>query len=150
MYEEYTDKQIVEILKPKLKKAIPELNWDEYLKRPDAFSIWNRLISVIYESGYIRDQLGRSFIIGEKKSEPKFERAKRWVPATEIKLQTGDKVRLANKNFYRAPWFPKNGTVGVVIASNMYSTVVQWPEGSTTRNDRWNMSSEYLEVLLCE
>lgn len=219
MYEEYTDKQIVEMLVPKLKKAVPELNWDEYLNRPVAFSIWNRLISVIYKSGYIRGQLGRSFIIGEKKAEAPVSTFKvgdkvkflglsfedeeafnnrrfypsvgtigevveiggidfcfvqwpkgitsgngtwtcpncflekvteHWVPATGIKLQTGDKVRLANKNFYRAPWFPKNGIVGMVIASNMYSTVVQWPEGSTGRDGRWNMSPEHLEVLLCE
>ena len=66
MYEQYTDKQIVEMLVPKLKKAVPELNWDEYLKHPDSYTIWNRLISVIYKSGYIRGQLVGVLLLGRK------------------------------------------------------------------------------------
>lgn len=142
----YANEEIFKMLLPKLKKHYPDI---EHQIVKDCVD-WGFLLSLCYKSGYIRGQLGRSFIIEERKSKPKFEQTERWVPATGIKLQTGDKVRLANKNFYRAPWFPKNGTVGVVIASNMYSTVVQWPEGSTSRNNRWNMSPEHLEVLLCE
>lgn len=93
MYEEYTDEQIVKMLIPKLKKSVPELNWEEYLKRPDDFSIWNRLISVIYKSGYIRGQLGRSFIIGEKKAEEKKAKA----PVNTFKV--GDKVKFLSLSF---------------------------------------------------
>lgn len=93
MYEQYTDEQIVEMLVPKLKKSVPELNWDEYLKRPSAFSIWNRLISVIYKSGYIRGQLGRSFIIGEKK-----KKSGHWEPVDPNNLpKEGTKVRYSRE-----------------------------------------------------
>ena len=146
MYEQYTDKQIVEMLIPKLKKAVPELNWDEYLKRPDAFSIWNRLISVIYKSGYIRGQLGRSFIIGEPKQ------SEHWVPATKDNVKVGSRVKMIDDECHKNnPWcFPDVGMVGVVTELSDNNCKVQWPEGITTKPDRWWCNYEHLEVLLCE
>ena len=166
MYEQYTDKQIVEMLVPKLKKTIPELNWDEYLNRPDAFSIWNRLISVIYKSAYIRGQLGRSFIIGEKKTKEPVNTfadngvwacknkylekvTEHWVPATETNLKPGVKVRYLNakKHLESPEYYPAQGTVGdVVSVCNDNTCFVQWSGYTATWYARWSD----LEVLLCE
>ena len=66
MYEQYTDKQIVEMLVPKLTKAVPEVSWDAIKTNSDFHSVTNKMIATIYRSAYIRGQLGRSFIIGEK------------------------------------------------------------------------------------
>lgn len=143
MYEQYTDKQIVEMFIPKLKKSVPELNWDEYLKRPDAFSIWNRLISVIYKSGYIRGQLGRSFIIGESKQ------TEHWVPATRDNIKAGSKVRYLNaeKHARHPEFYPLRGTIGeAVTACEGDTCVVRWPDDKTT----WYVGWFDLEVLLCE
>lgn len=143
MYEQYADKQIVEMLVPKLKKSVPELDWDEYLKRPDAFSIWNRLISVIYKSGYIRGQLGRSFIIGEPKQ------TEHWVPATKDNVKIGSKVRYLNakKHAQNPEFYPLQGTIGeAVTACDDDTCVVRWPDYKNT----WYVSRFDLEVLLCE
>lgn len=143
MYEQYTDKQIVEMLVPKLKKAVPELNWDEYLKRPDDFSIWARLISVIYKSGYIRGHLGRSFIIGEPKQ------TEHWVPITENNVKVGSKVRYLNakKHLESPEFYPSQGTIGEVVSvCNDNTCLVQWP----SYKDAWYARWPDLEVLLCE
>ena len=126
MYEQYTDKQIVEMLIPELWQAVPELNWREYLKRPDDFSIWNRLISVIYKSGYIRGQLGRSFIIGEKKSEE--TKAKESVNTFQVE----DKVKLITKNGIdeNNRFFPPIGTIGKVVKLSPGYCFIQWLKGS--------------------
>ena len=221
MYEQYTDKQIVEMLIPKLRQAVPELNWNEYLKRPDDFSIWNRLISVIYKSGYIRGQLGRSFIIGEEKKDkesvspfktgdkvkflglsedealvgsqfypsvntvgevvevlsPEFcfvqwpkgavysngalscpnrfleKVTDYWVPATKDNIKIGSKVRMIDEEPHKnnPQWFPVVETIGIVEEPDSFCDCeVQWPEGSTSENDKWYCDYKYLEVLLKE
>lgn len=139
MYEQYTDKQIVEMLKPKLAK----LGWGK-----DVDSIYNfpetcKMIATIYRSAYIRGQLGRSFIIGEKKQE-------KWVPATEVLPKEGDKVKMIDRDLMLLDWLPKNGTIGTVIRANSWTAFVQWPRGSTSRDDQWHSSLARLEVLLCE
>ena len=146
MYEQYTDKQIVEMLVPKLKKSVPELDWDEYLKRPNDFSIWNRLISVIYKSGYIRGQLGRSFIIGEPKQ------TEHWVPATKDNVKVGSKVRMIDDICYKynPMWYPPAGTMGTIINAHDIGALIQWPSGITSEDDRWFCTLHHLEVLVCE
>lgn len=153
MYEQYTDKQIVEMLIPKLKKSVPELNWDEYLKRPGAFTIWARLISVIYKSGYIRSQLGRSFIIGQPKcTEPK--QTEHWVPATKDNVKVGNKVRVSDEAAHKSnpDCYPNVGVVGVVINNSVCRVLplIQWPKNSVGGDDARHCLSRYLEVLLCE
>lgn len=157
MYEQYTDKQIVEMLVPKLKKAVPELNWDEYLKRPDDFSIWNRLISVIYKSAYIRGQLGRSFIIGEKKTHKSVNIFKEkitghWVPADQYNIKVGSKVRMIDEKAYQSSpdCYPPVGTVGIVIDVSICRVLplIQWPKNSVSGDDTTHCLSCYLEVLL--
>ena len=89
MYEQYTDKQIVEMLKPKLAK----LGWE-----PEFDPRTEKLISTLYKSGYIRGQKGRSFLIGEKK---------------EVKAEKGAKVCWISDD--RDAYYPdKKGTVGTI------------------------------------
>lgn len=139
MYEQYTDKQIVEMLVPKLNKAVPELDWNEYLKRPDDFSIWNRLISVIYKSGYIRGQLGRSFIIGEKKEKD-----------SGIVFQVGDSVKLINRKDIDGKYnryYPPIGTTGKVVELGSGYCFVQWPKGVTAGDGVWACPNHFLKKV---
>lgn len=140
MYEQYTDKQIVEMLKPKLAK----LGWGKDVDSIYHFPETCKMIATIYRSAYVRGQLGRSFIIGKPK------RTERWVPATEILPKEGDKVKMIDRNLMFLNWFPKNGTIGTVISANSQTAFVQWPRGSTSRDDQWNSNLARLEVLLCE
>ena len=135
MYEQYTDKQIVKMLRPKLKEL-----GVEHIERYPAIC---EVIAVIYKSGYIRGQLGRSFIIGEPKQ------TKHWVPATETNLKPGVKVRYLNvkKHLESPEFYPAQGTVGdVVSVCNDNTCLVQWL-GYT---DAWYANRFDLEVLLCE
>lgn len=88
MYEQYTDKQIVEMLVPKLYKAVPDGYWDECVKHPELNKKFIKAIATVYRSAYIRGQLGRSFIIGEPKQ------TEHWVPATKDNVKVGNKVRM--------------------------------------------------------
>lgn len=148
MYEQYTDKQIVEMLKPKLAK----LGWE-----PEFGPRTEKLISTLYKSGYIRGQLGRSFIIGEKKAKESVDTFKEkvtehWVPATKDNVKVGSKVRMIDEGSHKSkPWrFPDVGTVGTVTEVNIHAPLVQWPKGSTSRTDEWCCNNTRLEVLLCE
>lgn len=143
MYEQYTDKQIVEMLVPKLNKSVPEVNWRTELFYNDELI---KALSIVYRSGYIRGQLGRSFIIGEPKQ------TEHWVRATKNNVKIGSKVRMVDEKGHRSnPWrFPDVGTVGTVIEVGTHIHLVQWPKGSTGRTDEWYCDNTLLEVLLCE
>ena len=80
MYEQYTDKQIVEMLRPKLTKIMDGMDGmlDTALEHPDGGRKLIKLIATIYRSAYIRGQLGRSFIIGEKKEKESVSSFKNW------------------------------------------------------------------------
>ena len=86
---QYSDKQIWEMLKPKMEKMGYNIDLD-------SVSCFNgkaleKLIAVIYRSGYTRGRKGRSFIIGEKKKGY-------WEHCYEgEKLPEGTKVKL-NEN----------------------------------------------------
>lgn len=225
MYEQYTDKQIVEMLVPKLNKAGIEWNWGDILiKYPERNKNMIKAIATIYRSAYIRGQLGRSFIIGEKKdkeSVPSFKTGDRvkflglsedealvgsqfyppvntvgevvevlspefcfvqwpkgaifsngalscptrflekvtdkkvtehWVPATKDNVKVGSKVRMIDEDCHNnyPRWFPIVGTVGIVKKLNFSNCNVQWPYGTTSRDDKWDCKYKRLEVLLCE
>lgn len=87
MYEEYTDKQIVEMLEPKLKKLGYGILYPETAK----------LMATIYRSGYIRGQLGRSFIIGEKKIKEKWE----YFNKNNVKVGSKVRAKKAKSNGYK-------------------------------------------------
>lgn len=144
MYEQYTDEQIVEMLGNKLKK----LGYDTIANNPEHYPDACKLISTLYKSGYIRGQLGRSFIIGESK-QTKSKQIKRWVPVTEANLYEGAKVRFLNalKHEYSPVLYPEPGTVGEVMKVCSGETCrVQWPCFYTSLFVKWSD----LEVLLCE
>lgn len=134
MYEQYTDKQIVEMLGNKLKK----LGYDTLANNPEHYPDACKLISTLYKSGYIRGQLGRSFIIGEHKQ------TEHWVPATKDNVKVGSKVRYLNaeKHEQNPEFYPAQGTVGEVDSSGR----VRWFGYETA----WFANQSDLEVLLCE
>ena len=143
MYEQYTDKQIVEMLKPTLAK----LGWE-----PEFDPRTEELISTLYKSSYIRGELGRSFIIGEpKQTEPKC--TERWVPVNSNNVKKGDSVRYIGKNGHKnsPEYYPVKDVVGKVIkVCSDLTCHIQWPKGSTSQDDRWYADWCNLEVLLCE
>ena len=148
MYEQYTDKQIVEMLVPKLNKAVPEGYWDEAIKHPELNRNFIKAVATVYRSAYIRGQLGRSFIIGEKVNSNEH-----WVPVNGNNVKKGDSVRYIGKNGHKKTpeYFPAKDVVGKVIKvcsnDNCY---VQWPDGSTSNDDKWYAAWSDLEVLQCE
>ena len=152
MYEQYTDKQIVEMLMPKLNEAVPEGYWDEAIKHPELNRNFIKAVATIYRSAYIRGELGRSFIIGEpKQTEPKC--TERWVPVNSNNVKKGDSVRYIGKNGHKnsPEYYPAKDVVGKVIkVCSDLTCHIQWPKGSTSRDDRWYASWGNLEVLLCE
>ena len=145
MYEQYTDKQIVEMLVPKLEKLCPYYDWNNYLNS-EGYEAWLHFVATLYKSGYIRGQLGRSFIIGQPK------RTEHWVPTTEYNVKVGSKVKMINEKGHRSkPWrFPDVGTIGTVTEVGSHIHLVQWPKDSTSRTDEWYCDDTLLEVLLCE
>lgn len=142
MYEQYTDKQIVEMLGNKLRK----LGYSTFADNSKYYPDICKLIATIYKSGYIRGQLGRSFIIGEPKQ------TEHWVPATKDNVKMGDKVKMIDSEMHNGGFrcFPVAGTVGIVKVIRPYNCEVQWPRGTTIEDDRWWSSYEHLEVLLCK
>lgn len=148
MYEQYTDKQIVEMLVPKLNKAFGG-DWSCLFEYPKVYTNIIKAISLAYRSGYIRGQLGHSFIVDEEKIKKATEQ---WVPATKDNVKVGSKVRMIDEEVHRSkPWrFPDVGTVGTVTEVGFHTHLVQWPEGSTSRTDKWCCNDTRLEVLLCE
>ena len=220
MYEQYTDKQIVEMLVPKLNKSVPEVNWRTELFYNDSLV---KALSNVYRSAYIRGQLGRSFIIGENKDKksvslfktgdkvkfigfnfeydslkflvgsqlyppvntigevvevlsPEFcfvqwpkgavysngalscpncfleKVTEYWVPATKDNVKVDSKVRMIDEDCHNnyPRWFPIVGTVGIVKKLNSSNCNVQWPYGTTSRDDKWDCKYKRLDVLLCE
>ena len=140
MYEQYTDKQIVEMLKPKLEK----LGWE-----PEFFSPrMEKLISILYKSGYIRGQLGRSFIIGEKKANEKKVKE----PANTFKV--GDKVKFLGfsiedeETLNDRLFYPPVNTVGKVLELGSEYCFVQWPDGATVDNGVWACRNTYLKKVV--
>lgn len=142
MYEQYTDEQIVEMLKPKLAK----LGWGDNVTNINIYPSTCKMIAPIYRSAYIRGQLGRSFIIGEPKQ------TEHWVPATKDNVKVGSKVRMTDEGIHNnnPELFPVVGTVGIVKIRYYEGCKVQWPKGVTSRDGKWYCNYEHLEVLLCE
>lgn len=138
MYEQYTDEQIVEMLKPKLAK----LGWE-----PEFEPRMEELISTLYKSGYIRGQLGRSFIIGEKKANEK--KTKESVNTFKV----GDKVKFLDFNIEdeealnNRRFFPLVNTIGEVVESGLIYCVVRWPKGVTSGDGIWGCRNIYLEKI---
>ena len=142
MYEQYTDKQIVETIALKLEK----LGWGPIVDYLERYPSTCKVLAAIYRSAYIRGQLGWSSIIGEPKQ------TEYWVPATKDNIKVDSKVRMADNILYKDEplYFPAAGTVGTIV--NIYdgTPLVQWPSKNTSEKDRWFCPLCHLEVLLCE
>lgn len=135
MYEQYTDKQIVDMLKPKLEK----LGWE-----PEFFSPrMEKLISILYKSGYTRGQLGRSFIIGEKEAKESINTFKVGDKVKFLGFSIEDEETLNDRLFY-----PPVNTVGKVLELGSDYCFVQWPDGATVDNGVWACKNIYLEKVI--
>lgn len=145
MYEEYTNKQIYEALCPKLRK----MGWDVIVDSGYVNPKFVELVGTLYRSAYIRGERGRSFIIGSDK-KPDVPGTK-WVSAKNYKLSVGDKVRYAEPDFEGDNWYPETGTIGYVEKiDDSFNCWVQWPKGSTSKDDCWCVADCQLEVEVCK
>ena len=138
MYEQYTDKQIVEMLKPKLTK----LGWGPTVDHLEHYPSTCEVIATIYRSAYIRGQLGRSFIIGEKKTKEPVNPFKVGDKVKFLGISTGYVEALNDRQFY-----PPVNTVGEVVELNFDYCFVQWPNGTTSGNGVWACRNKYLEKV---
>lgn len=138
MYEQYTDKQIVEMLKPKLEK----LGFCSFAESSENYPSLCKLCATLYKSGYIRGQLGRSFIIGEKKTKEPVNPFKVGDKVKFLGLDIEDEEALSNRRFY-----PPVNTVGKVTNSGLVYCFVQWPKGVTAGNGVWACRNKYLEKV---
>ena len=148
MYEQYTDKQIVEMLMPKLAKP----GWGS-VDSNDLYPDTIEMIATIYRSAYIRGQLGRSFIIGEpKRTETK--QTEHWVPANTSNIKVGSQVRVRDEAVHQSnpDCYPNVCVVGKVIDNSICKILplIQWPKNSVGGDGVRRCLSRYLEVLLCE
>lgn len=137
MYEQYTDEQIVEMLTPKLEK----LGWGSVINN-DLYPNTIKMISTIYRSAYIRGQLGRSFIIGEKKTKEPVNTFKVGDKVKFLGLNIEDEEALNNRRFY-----PPMNTIGEVVELGSDYCFVQWPKGITVDDGVWACRNSYLKKI---
>lgn len=138
MYEQYTDEQIVEMLKPKLAK----LGWGDNVTNINIYPSTYKMIATIYRSAYIRGQLGRSFIIGKKKAKEPVNAFKVGDKVKFLGLNIEDEEALNNRRF-----FPFVNTVGEIVELGSDYCFVQWPKGITPDDGVWACRSIYLEKV---
>ena len=146
MYEQYTDKQIVEMLRPKLTKIMDGMDGmlDTALEHSEGGRNLIKLITTIYRSAYIRGQLGRSFIIGEKKEKESVS-----------SFKTGDKVKFLglseDEALVGSQFYPPVNTVGEVVeVLSPEFCFVQWPKGAVYSNGALSCPNRFLEKVIDE
>lgn len=147
MYEQYTDKQIVEMLKPKLTKIIDGMDGmlDTALEHSESGRNLIKLIATIYRSAYIRGQLGRSFIIGEEK-----------VKVSVSPFKAGDKVKFLGFSFedeslVGSQLYPPVNTIGEVVGVlSPEFCFVQWPKGAVYSNGALSCPNRFLAKVIDE
>ena len=146
MYEQYTDKQIVEMLKPKLTKIMDGMDGmlDTALEHSESGRNLIKLIATIYRSAYIRGQLGRSFIIGEEK-----------VKVSVSLFKAGDKVKFLglseDEALVGSQFYPPVNTVGEVVeVLSPEFCFVQWPKGAVYSNGALSCPNRFLAKVTDE
>ena len=144
MYEQYTDKQIVEMLKPKLTKIMDGMDGilDAALEHSESGRNLIKLIATIYRSAYIRGQLGRNFIIGEKKDKELVS-----------PFKAGDKVKFLgfseDEALVGSQFYPPVNTVGEVVeVLGPEFCFVQWPKSIVYSNGALSCSNRFLEKVI--
>lgn len=140
MYEQYTDKQIVEMLLPTLK----ELGYNNDITNINIYPFTYKTITTIYRLAYSRGQLGQSFIIGEKKNKE---------PVSSFK--TGDKVKFLglseDEALVGSQFYPPVNTVGEVVEIlSPEFCFVQWPKGAVYSNGALSCPNRFLEKVIDE
>lgn len=144
MYEQYTDKQIVEMLVPKLNKAFGG-DWNCLFEYPKVYTNIIKAISLVYRSGYIRGQLGHSFIIDEEKAKE---------PVSPFK--TGDKVKFLgfsseDESLVGSQLYPPVNTIGEVVeVLSPEFCFVQWPKSAVYSNGALSCPNCFLEKVTNE
>ena len=142
MYEQYTDKQIVEMLVPKLNKAFGG-DWSCLFEYPKVYTNIIKAISLAYRSGYIRGQLGDKFIIDEEKVKE---------PVNTFKA--GDKVKFlgfSDKSLVGSQLYPPVNTIGEVVGVlNSEFCFVQWPKSAVYSNGALSCPNRFLEKVTNE
>ena len=142
MYEQYTDKQIVEMLVPKLNKSIEGCSWGSLIRDPERHKYTIKAFAIIYRLAYIRGQLGRSFIIDEKKEKESVS-----------SFKTGDKVKFLGFSSEDEPLvgsqlYPPVNTVGEVVeVLSPEFCFVQWPNGAVYSNGALSCPNRFLEKV---
>ena len=130
--QHYTNLEIFRSLLPKLKAAVPNVNWDSIDNNYTHYQNLINTIATAYRSGYGRGQKGRSFLIGEKKAE--------------IKAERGAKVCWFSND--HDTYFPNAiGTIGTIDCIDCGGDLwVYWPAGSCEvhKHDR-----EYARTAWC-
>ena len=142
MYEQYTDKQIVEMLVPKLNKATVGCDWSGITNYPKVNENLIKAIATIYRSAYIRGQLGRSFIIDEKKAKEPVNTFKVGDRVKFLGLNIEDEEALNNRRFY-----PPVNIVGEVVELGLDYCFVQWPKGIPPDDGVWACRNTYLKKV---
>lgn len=137
MYEQYTDKQIVEMLLPTLK----ELGYNNDITNINIYPFTYKTITTIYRLAYSRGQLGQSFIIGEKKNKE---------PVSSFK--TGDKVKFLglseDEALVGSQFYPPVNTVGEVVeVLSPEFCFVQWPKCAIYSNGALSCPNRFLEKV---
>ena len=129
--QHYTNLEILHSLVPKL-DAISPIDFVALEKDYEAYSPIIDAIAIAYRSGYGRGQKGRSFLIGEKKSE--------------VKGKKGDKVCWFSDD--RDTFFPNTiGTIGTISCIDDGGDLwVYWPAGSCEVHKE---NREYAETTWC-
>lgn len=143
MYEQYTDKQIVKMLVPKLNKVVPNVCWDDCVVRPNSNREIIKTIATVYRSAYIRGQLGRSFIIGENKDKKSVS-----------PFKAGDKVKFLGFSFEEeslvgSQLYPPVNTIGEVVGVlSPEFCFVQWPKSAVYSNGALSCPNRFLEKVI--
>lgn len=100
-----------------------------------------KAIATIYRSAYIRGQLGRSFIIGEKKDKESVS-----------SFKAGDKVKFfglsEDEALVGSQFYPPVNTVGEVVeVLSPEFCFVQWPKGAIYSNGALSCPNRFLEKV---
>ena len=142
MYEQYTDKQIVEMLVPKLNKSIEGCSWGSLIRDPERHKYTIKAFAIIYRLAYIRGQLGHSFIVDE-------EKAKESVSS----FKTGDKVKFLgfsseDESLVGSQFYPPVNTIGEVVeVLSPEFCFVQWPKNTVYSNGALSCPNSFLEKV---
>ena len=76
----------------------------------------------------------------------KAKRKRKWpfFVGDKVMLDTSKILDMAN---YKRDFYPEDGAIGTVVETIGRAPTVQWPEGSTSLNDRWLCPTHWLKKV---